>query len=293
MEFIPYKPRSEKILGKDWEVVQQSHHILRQRREELGLTQRDVAEAAGILIRQYTRFESGERDICSSSARLVLAVCAVLKLDPYTLFPEIEAYQKKAEREENVVFIPAKKATVIPVSVFIAVIRKIPEGKLSRWEDIESYLERIYGVEYITPADAYWEEKDETGERIPYWRIVGPRGHIGSDRKISKYEQMELLKNEGVMAEISNEQTQSYRVKNYKELLFDLDTVDAEEIKTVPNRDRTTATAAAELMFSGENIRVVPLEILQRIANGKMGLDEQYVCKAIQELKRRKECNGN
>lgn len=289
MDFISYKPRTERILGEDWEIVQQSHHILRQRREELGMNQREVAEAAGILIRQYTRFESGERDICSSSARMVLGVCAVLKLDPYMLFPEIELYQKKVEREQKVVFIPAKKATIIPVSTFVALVCKIPKGKLSRWEDIERYLERIYGVEYIQPADAYWEKVDEYGVKIPYWRIVGPRGHVGSDRRIGKEEQIELLRDEGIIAEICNEQTGSCRVKNYKELLFDWDSVDADEIKAVPNRDRTTATATAELMFSGTNIRGVPLEILERIANGKIGMDEQYVSKAIAEIKRRKD----
>ena len=63
MEFIPYKPRTEKLLGRDWEIMQQSRHMIRQRREELKLTQQEVAERAGILLRQYTRFETGERDI--------------------------------------------------------------------------------------------------------------------------------------------------------------------------------------------------------------------------------------
>ena len=121
MEFIPYKPRTEKLLGRDWEFMQQSHHMIRQRREELKLTQQEVAERAGILLRQYTRFETGERDICSSSARIVLSICAVLKLDPYVLFPEIEMYQKKDEKEShmNPYYIPAKKATIIPVSSII------------------------------------------------------------------------------------------------------------------------------------------------------------------------------
>ena len=295
MEFIPYKPRTEKILGRDWEFMQQSHHMIRQRREELKLTQQEVAEKAGILLRQYTRFETGERDICSSSARIVLSISAVLKLDPYVLFPEIEMYQKKdekngeTERHMNPYYIPAKKATIIPVSTYIAIICKIPKGKLTRWEDITAYLEKIYGVEYVKPAESYWEKKTDDGSEIPYWRIVGPRGHLYNDSRVgSKYIQLERLKNEGIIAELCNERAQTYRVKKYKELLFDFSVLDADEIKTIPNNDRTTAEVATKLMFHEANIHMVPLEILQRVANGKMYLDSEYIEKAQKELDKRK-----
>ena len=295
MEFIPYKPRTEKILGRDWEFMQQSHHMIRQRREELKLTQQEVAERSGILLRQYTRFETGERDICSSSARIVLSICAVLKLDPYVLFPEIEMYQKKNENEGekathmNPYYIPAKKATIIPVSTYVAIICKIPRGMLTRWEDITSYLEKIYGVEYVKPAESYWEKETEDGIEIPYWRIVGPRGHLYNDSRVgSKYVQLERLKKEDIVAELCNEQAQTYRVKKYKDLLFDFSLLDTEEIKAVPNTDRTTAEVAAKMMFHEANIHMVPSEILQRVASGKMYLDSEYIEKAQKELDKRK-----
>ena len=59
------------------------HSYLRRQREALGMSQKAVADAAGINIRQYQRFESGERRIASTSLRIGLAVCDVLKLDPH------------------------------------------------------------------------------------------------------------------------------------------------------------------------------------------------------------------
>lgn len=59
------------------------HCYLLYQRKALGLTQHAVAEAAGINIRQYQRLESGERSMSSTSLRIGLAVCDVLKLDPH------------------------------------------------------------------------------------------------------------------------------------------------------------------------------------------------------------------
>ena len=51
-------------------------------REALGLTQQQVADKAGILIRQYQRLESGERSLDSTSFRIGLNVCYALQIDP-------------------------------------------------------------------------------------------------------------------------------------------------------------------------------------------------------------------
>lgn len=56
---------------------------LKLRREEMSLSQQDVASAAGITLRQYQRFESGERSMSSASLRIGLSICQVLRLDPY------------------------------------------------------------------------------------------------------------------------------------------------------------------------------------------------------------------
>ncbi len=59
--------------------------ILGERRIELGLTQEDVAFEAGMSLQQYQRFEYGERDICRTSMKMGLSICAVLGSDPFLL----------------------------------------------------------------------------------------------------------------------------------------------------------------------------------------------------------------
>lgn len=64
---------------------------LRHQREGLGMTQQEVADAAGILLRQYQRLESGERSMSSTSLRIGLSVCDALKLDPHRfVIPQVE-----------------------------------------------------------------------------------------------------------------------------------------------------------------------------------------------------------
>ena len=87
MEFIPFEfPKAiGKINGVEQEllVMLDDAGVLRYRREELKMTQQQVADAAGIKVSQYQRFESGERNLTGASMRIGLNVCRVLKLDPY------------------------------------------------------------------------------------------------------------------------------------------------------------------------------------------------------------------
>ena len=83
-----YKPRTEQINGEEYELAEMEHHILQNRRKELGLTQQQVADLASIQIRQYQRLETGERSIRGASLRIALLICQVLKLDPYRFVPE-------------------------------------------------------------------------------------------------------------------------------------------------------------------------------------------------------------
>lgn len=56
--------------------------VFRERREELGLTQKEVADRAHITVRQYQRIESGSRHIRTSSLRIGLSICDALEMDP-------------------------------------------------------------------------------------------------------------------------------------------------------------------------------------------------------------------
>lgn len=70
--------------------------ILKARREELGLTQQQVADAASVNIRQYQKFESGERKISGTSFRIGVAIADILELDVHELVntPSADEYLK-------------------------------------------------------------------------------------------------------------------------------------------------------------------------------------------------------
>ena len=59
------------------------HRLLRATREERGLSLQEVADACGINIRQYQKFESGERDVRGCAFLLGLRICKALDLDPW------------------------------------------------------------------------------------------------------------------------------------------------------------------------------------------------------------------
>ena len=68
-------------IGEMITILAPGEEFLKQR-EALGLTQQQVADKAGILIRQYQRLESGERSLDSTSFRIGLNICHALQIDP-------------------------------------------------------------------------------------------------------------------------------------------------------------------------------------------------------------------
>ena len=55
--------------------------VLREKRIVLGLTQQQVADKAGIRIQQYQKFESGDRNIMTSSFRTACRVIEALGMN--------------------------------------------------------------------------------------------------------------------------------------------------------------------------------------------------------------------
>ena len=62
-----------RVVPENWVLINQ--------REKLGLRQEEVAAKAGIKIEQYQKYESGERNISSSTFRIVNTVLTALELD--------------------------------------------------------------------------------------------------------------------------------------------------------------------------------------------------------------------
>lgn len=83
------EPKKEMILGEEYTLVLPEHSMLRNQREALGFTQQQVADLSNITLRQYQRYESGERSLSSASLRIGVNICRTLKIDPlYFADPE-------------------------------------------------------------------------------------------------------------------------------------------------------------------------------------------------------------
>lgn len=77
------KQRGAILSGSSWR--DQTPTLLKMRRSEMGITQKQVAERAGITITQYQRFELGTRSISNASFRVVLRICDALRIDPFEI----------------------------------------------------------------------------------------------------------------------------------------------------------------------------------------------------------------
>ncbi len=139
------------------------------------------------------------------------AAPAVEETAPAEEAPVEEAPVEEAEPEEEPAVVEAPEAAESAVVIdyttkngrkaisrlFIDEICSVPEGKLTRWKDMEAKLSAKYGTEVTRPQSIRWPAAKEDGTEIPYWRIVGDRGAVRGDKMIEQAVQEEKLKAEG------------------------------------------------------------------------------------------------
>lgn len=121
----------------------------------------------------------------------------------------------------RVIQIPGKRSVRVPSSVVEHLIRQVPAGKITRDEDIQQFLQTVYGYEYVElePVSVVVSLRDET---YPYWRVVGTRGFLPSRHRDYSDEKMAAkLREEGLSISMGGANKSLYRVDNYKEYLFD------------------------------------------------------------------------
>lgn len=80
-ESFAFKEPTAVINGEEFVLVMEDHDIIKAQREALGMTQQQVADKAHINIRQYQRYESGERSLASASFRIGVSICKALDMD--------------------------------------------------------------------------------------------------------------------------------------------------------------------------------------------------------------------
>lgn len=148
----------------------------------------------------------------------------------YQAIAELEKqYTEKNKR--RVTYIPAKKVTYVPVSKYLELIRRIPTGFITRWEDMDAFLKKAYSAERVeVEPHAHWPEYLH-GKEVPYWRIVGSYGFVPNDTRMGgRDRQIRALRTDGLEIEPCGAGDQSRRVKNYKQHLFDLKQIPETEI---------------------------------------------------------------
>lgn len=79
----PYSANASQV-NEELSLIAPNHVLLTQARLNSGLTLQQVADQSGINIRQYQKFESGERDFLGCSFSLGLSICQILNIEPTT-----------------------------------------------------------------------------------------------------------------------------------------------------------------------------------------------------------------
>lgn len=126
----------------------------------------------------------------------------------------------EGEDEEVIAMLPLEYG-MIPGAMFVQLVTKIPEGRISCWEDIFKTLEKLYGMEVSGLPDKALPKMYADGESIPYWRVITNKGILGTGLSGSREFQREHLLKEGIPVVQRGSIQGSYRVENYKDYLFD------------------------------------------------------------------------
>lgn len=136
---------------------------------------------------------------------------------------DVTKYKQKYNDYKNgkyeVEYIPAKKGIELSEAVCWYLISLVPQGRLTRLEDIEKFLAGIYDVHHVSFDRGlnlnfnpeYWYN---AGTKIPRHRVVSMRGYTESiyvEKVIEEGFEIEPAKRNGLRP----------KVKNYKDYLFD------------------------------------------------------------------------
>lgn len=162
---------------------------------------------------------------------------------------------------DGVIKIPANSDYAsLPFAIYAQIICMIPEGKVSTQEAILDYCSKRYGKHYVDieyPATvkptlkadigqgipiAYFTfiaehpgQQPDKDDLIPYWRIISARGFLTGPSKDS---QKAKLEKEGHTVVEGNGSGYTLRLENYKEKLFDLNSI--QSLETPPaHKSRT------------------------------------------------------
>lgn len=146
-----------------------------------------------------------------------------------TVYTEPGAYGTATADKNTVVLLPLNADGTVPDAMFVQLILKVPAGKITRWGDIYYFLAKTYGVEECNRPRLPLPFMNADDSFLPYWRIVLKTGIISEDRFCSAESRRKQLLQEGVPIVQRGSLEGSYKVENYKDYLFDFDTLEIVE----------------------------------------------------------------
>lgn len=117
-----------------------------------------------------------------------------------------------------------------PPIAYDALMRAVPRGKVITLGEICAHLARQNGADFTDPITAgifvsiaAWASAQRAGDETPYWRTLKAGGELNPKYPGGVQAQRERLEAEGHTVLRKGRKHLRYYVKDYQEVLFDLD----------------------------------------------------------------------
>lgn len=117
-----------------------------------------------------------------------------------------------------------------PPIAYDALMRAVPRGKVITLGEIRAHLARQNGADFTDPITAgifvsiaAWASAQRAGDETPYWRTLKAGGELNPKYPGGVQAQRERLEAEGHTVLRKGRKHLRYYVKDYREVLFDLD----------------------------------------------------------------------
>ena len=117
-----------------------------------------------------------------------------------------------------------------PPIAYDALMRAVPRGKVITLGEIRAHLARQNGADFTDPITAgifvsiaAWASAQRAGNETPYWRTLKAGGELNPKYPGGVQAQRERLEAEGHTVLRKGRKHLRYYVKDYQEVLFDLD----------------------------------------------------------------------
>ncbi len=219
------KEEAERIITDEEYLAQMNivRMALKKYMEEKAVKVIDLHVRTGLSINTIKAFLGGKNISAMSFLKLT-------KLgDDFSIQLNQQKENKKMEnqKEQKVIFYPAKKIVNVSDVVRINLLFSVPLGRLTRLEDMENYVANKLGVEFIHFDSDYligkWKYENHLREIIPHWRTVSVQGWLIDSSECNRERQEKKLIEEGFHPEKCGVNGRSLRIADYKEYLFDFD----------------------------------------------------------------------